>query len=76
MVDVLRQPVMIATALGLLIASVVGISPGSAIRTVKMLGDASVPLALFSLGVRMVDISFRDSRLGIIEACYVRRLGC
>ena len=30
---------------------------------IKMLGDVSVPLLLFSLGVRMTDVSFREWRL-------------
>ena len=62
----LRQPVMIATAIGLVISFSGLHLPDPLFHAVKMLGDASVPLALFSLGVRMVDISFRDSRLGII----------
>ncbi|MEN9457279.1 MAG: hypothetical protein RL210_2798, partial [Pseudomonadota bacterium] len=62
----LRQPVMLATAIGLFISFSGWHLPDPLFHAVKMLGDASVPLALFSLGVRMVDISFRDSRLGII----------
>lgn len=62
----LRQPVILATGIGLFVSLSGWHLPDPLFHAVKMLGDASVPLALFSLGVRMVDISFRDSRLGIV----------
>lgn len=62
----LRQPVILATGIGLLVSLSGWHLPDPLFHAVKMLGDASVPLALFSLGVRMVDISFRDSRLGVV----------
>jgi predicted permease len=34
-----------------------------ALTAIKMLGDVSVPLLLFSLGVRMTDVSFREWKL-------------
>jgi predicted permease len=37
---------------------------------IKMLGDVSIPLLLFSLGVRLLDSSFKDVRLGIIGAVF------
>ena len=36
-----------------------------ALIAIKMLGDVSVPLLLFSLGVRMTDVSFRDWKLPV-----------
>ncbi len=35
---------------------------------IKMLGDVSIPLLLFSLGVRLIDASRRDLRLGLVGA--------
>ena len=64
----LRQPVLVATGLGLAISLSGNHLPDPLLHAVKMLGDASVPLALFALGVRMVDISFRDSKLGLVGA--------
>jgi len=37
---------------------------------IKMLGDVSIPLLLFSLGVRLLDSSFKDVRLGAIGAVF------
>ena len=37
---------------------------------IKMLGDVSIPLLLFSLGVRLLDSSFKDIRLGIVGAVF------
>lgn len=64
----LRQPVLLATGLGLAISLSGSHLPDPLFHAVKMLGDASVPLALFALGVRMVDISFHDSKPGLIGA--------
>lgn len=35
---------------------------------IKMLGDVSIPLLLFSLGVRLTESTLRDVRLGVIGA--------
>jgi malate permease and related proteins len=35
---------------------------------IRMLGDVSIPLLLFSLGVRLIDASPRDLRLGFVGA--------
>ena len=35
---------------------------------IKLMGDVSIPLLLFSLGVRLTDSAFKDLRLGIIGA--------
>jgi len=41
---------------------------------IKMLGDVSVPLLLFSLGVRMTDVSFGEWKLSVGSAL-LRPLG-
>ncbi|MEZ5479773.1 MAG: AEC family transporter [Thiolinea sp.] len=54
----LRMPMIIATLLGLL-GSALGLQlPGPVMETVKLLGQVSIPLLLFSLGVRLLDVNF------------------
>ena len=55
-----RQPVMLATAAGLAVSLSGWHLPEAWVLGLKMLGDVSVPLLLFSLGVRMTDVSFRE----------------
>ena len=55
-----RVPVVFAAIAGLTVAILkIPIWPPLVIA-IKMLGDVSVPLLLFSLGVRMTDVSFRE----------------
>ncbi len=63
-----RQPVIGATLIGLAI-SLGGIRLPDALQiTIKMLGDVSVPLLLFSLGVRMTAVSFADWKIAVAGA--------
>jgi len=64
----LRNPVMIAMALGMLFAIAHVTVPTPVFAAMKMLGDACIPLMLFSLGVRMCDISLRSWSIGMIGA--------
>jgi hypothetical protein len=34
--------------------------------TIKLVGDALIPMMLLSLGVRLTDVKLRDARLGVI----------
>lgn len=64
----LRVPVILATLLGLAF-SLGGLAlPGPVETVVKMLGEISIPLLLFSLGVRLTDVSFKDWQLGLWAA--------
>jgi predicted permease len=64
----LANPVMIAMALGMVFA-IGGITlPTPMFTAMKMLGDACIPLMLFSLGVRLCDISFRSWPIGLAGA--------
>ena len=55
-----RVPVVAAALAGLAVAILkIPVWPPLVIA-IKMLGDVSVPLLLFSLGVRMTDVSFRE----------------
>ena len=63
-----RIPVVAATLAGLLV-SILAIPVWSPAQTaIKMLGDIAVPLLLFSLGVRMTAVSFRNLALPLIGA--------
>lgn len=60
-----RVPVVFAAILGLTVA-VLKVSVWAPVLTaIKMMGDVSVPLMLFSLGVRMTDMSFRDWKVPV-----------
>lgn len=58
-----RIPVVFAALAGLAVAILKIPLWQPAVTAIKMLGDISVPLMLFSLGVRMTDVSFRDWKL-------------
>jgi len=58
-----RVPVVFAAIAGLTVALLKIPVWEPAVIAIKMLGDVSVPLLLFSLGVRMTDVSFRDWKL-------------
>lgn len=64
----LRIPVILATLAGVAV-SASGLSlPGPLVTMIEMLGNIAVPLLLFSLGVRLTNVSFRDWRLGVAGA--------
>lgn len=63
--QLIRTPVMLATFAGVAV-SVTGLTLPQAVQTaVKMVGDASIPMLLFALGVRLNQVSFRDWRIGL-----------
>ncbi len=65
---VLRNPMIVATVLGILV-SVLGIGLPETLRLpIHMLGQIAIPLMLFSLGVRMLAIDFKDWRIGTLGA--------
>jgi len=64
----LASPMMIAMIIGILF-SLAGISlPGPLFQALKMLGEACIPVMLFSLGVRMTDVNLRCWRIGLVGA--------
>lgn len=64
----LVSPMMIAMIAGMAFAlAKVGV-PESLFHAMKMLGDACIPLMLFALGVRMLDVSFRSWHIGLVGA--------
>jgi hypothetical protein len=63
-----RIPVIQAAVAGLAV-SLSGIELWPPLMlAIRMLGDVSIPLLLFSLGVRLIDASLRDLRLGLVGA--------
>jgi predicted permease len=63
--QLLRMPMIIATLIGLAIGFSGWAMPEVLNTTVKMLGDVSIPLLLFSLGVRLNEVSFKYWRIGV-----------
>lgn len=55
-----RVPVVFAAIIGLTVAVLKIPIWAPLVMAIKMLGDVSVPLLLFSLGVRMTDVSFSE----------------
>lgn len=63
-----RNPIVIATALGLLFGLMQWHLPDWLMTGLKMLGDMTIPLMLFALGVRMTDVSLAGWRVGLLGA--------
>jgi predicted permease len=66
--QVLRMPIIVATLMGLLVSSLQWSIPEVLLAPIKMLGQISVPLMLFGLGVRLLDIDFSDWKIGLLGA--------
>jgi hypothetical protein len=65
---VFQNPMILATILGIGV-SVAGIAIPEFLRLpIHMLGQVSIPLLLFSLGVRMISIDLNDWRIGTMGA--------
>lgn len=64
----LMSPMMLAMAIGMLFAIFrIGL-PLPLMQALKMLGDACIPLMLFALGVRMLDVNFKSWHIGLTGA--------
>jgi predicted permease len=59
---------MLAMMLGMLFAIFHIVLPAPLMLALKMLGDACIPLMLFALGVRMLDVNFKSWHIGVIGA--------
>lgn len=64
----LRMPMILAAVLGLLFSAYQISLPEPLANTIKLLGQVAIPLLLFSLGVRLLDVNFRDWKLGVVGA--------
>ena len=68
LIGLLRIPMLIATFLGLLVGQS-GISlPEVVTLPIGMLGQISIPLMLFALGVRLIHVNRRDWQIGAVGA--------
>jgi predicted permease len=59
---------IIASALGLLFAAFSWKVPDALMPGLKMLGDATLPMMLFALGARLIDLSRRGWQIGVLGA--------
>jgi len=64
----LRLPIVFASIAGLAVNFSGVALPGWLLETLNMLGGVCIPLMLFALGVRMLDVDFGDWKLGLIGA--------
>lgn len=60
----LRMPVIVAAILGLVFSAFNITLPEALANTVHLLGQVAIPLLLFSMGVRLLDVNFHDWKLG------------
>lgn len=63
-----RMPIIIATFAGLIVGIGGWQLPEALANTIKMLGQVSIPLLLFSLGVRLLDVNLKDWHIGVLGA--------
>ncbi len=66
--EAILNPMVLATIAGTTCGVLKVSFPAWLVPALKMLGDVSIPLMLFSLGVRMRDLSFRDWHLPVLGA--------
>ena len=64
--NLLRNPMVIATALGFAFAVAHPPLPEWLSVAIKLVGDALIPMMLLSLGVRLYEVSFDDWHIGLI----------
>lgn len=65
---VLLQPIVAATLIGIAFSLFRWDLPVPARETVKLLGQASIPLLLFALGTRLTSVDFGQWRIGVLGA--------
>ena len=66
--QLLKMPMIIAAIAGLALSSLHISLPMPLANTLKLLGQVSIPLLLFSLGVRLLDVNLKDWKLGLFGA--------
>lgn len=64
----LLTPMNLATAAGFAVAATDLPRPAIVMNTLELMGDAMIPLMLFSLGVRMVSVNRASWRIGLLGA--------
>ncbi|MBC7512963.1 MAG: AEC family transporter [Herminiimonas sp.] len=66
--QLLRSPMMIAMLIGVLFAALHLHLPAPLFQGLKLLGEACIPLMLFALGVRMLEVSLKSWHIGMVGA--------
>lgn len=64
----LANPMMISMMVSMLFAIFRIPVPQELMQALRMLGDSSIPLMLFALGVRMLDVSLKSWQIGLVGA--------
>ena len=66
--QLLRSPMMIAMLIGVFFAALHLHLPAPLFQGLKLLGEACIPLMLFALGVRMLEVSLKSWHIGMVGA--------
>ncbi len=66
--DVLKQPIVLATLGGIAFAVAGWSVPRPLAAAIELLGQASIPLLLFSLGARLTTVDWGEWRIGLLAA--------
>jgi predicted permease len=66
--NVLKQPIVLATLAGIAFALFGWDVPRPLGAAIELLGQASIPLLLFSLGARLTTVDWREWRVGVLAA--------
>lgn len=67
LMNLLKMPIILSTAFGVLWSWQGWHMPQAIGTSVDMLGQISIPLMLFALGVRMTDVDFGQWRIGVVS---------
>ena len=66
----LASPMMLSMFAGIAFSLTGAQLPAPLFGAMKMMGDASIPLMLFALGIRMLDVSLRCWKIGLAGAVF------
>ena len=66
--QLLVSPMMLAMLVGIIFAALHLGLPAPLFQGLKLLGEACIPIMLFALGVRMVDVSLKSWHIGLVGA--------
>ena len=64
----LASPMMLAMMVGMVFAIFRIVLPAPLFQALKLLGEACIPIMLFALGVRMLDVSLKSWHIGLVGA--------
>ena len=73
--EVLRTPIIIAVLLGILVNLLSVPVPDLFTKPIAMLGQVTIPLMLFSLGVRLTRVNWNDFSVGLAMAVFCPVVG-